>query len=436
MRRLLCLLLCLSVSPTHADTVAAMRVLRDDCLGCHKPGKAKGGLLLTTREKMLAGGDNGPSVVPGKAADSLLYQVVLADGDPHMPPKKQLAPEAMTALKAWIDGGAPWHAAVFDELPRVQPVALAPLPPTYQPVLALALSPDDRRLAVAAGSRVHIHDLSQAERPRLGSLSGHTEAVQSVAWTPDGKTLITGGFRQIRLWDAATFQEQARIEAKLVGPVTALAVSPDQRSLFAADGETGGAGFIHRFDLTTRTLATTWKAHDDSIYALRLAPGGQALASAAADKLAKLWNPADQKLIAFYEGHTNHVLSVAFNQDASQIATAGADREIKVWDVKSREQDVSLGDKKTVFTALAWTPDGKTLAAVTDKGGGALYSELKKHDGAQRSDTAKQVRLAPVTAMLYCVTLTGDGKTVFGGSDDGRVWLWDGTGKQTGSIAP
>ena len=425
-----------SLSAIQADTQVAMRVLRDECLGCHKPGKAKGGLLLTTREKMLIGGDNGTSVVPGKPADSPLYQLVLEEADPHMPPKKQLGKDQIAALQSWIQTGAPWDAAVFDELPKASPVALSPLPAAYQPVLALALSPDEKRLAIAAGSRVHLHDLTQPQNPRIGSLSGHDEAVQSVVWTTDGKTVITGGFRQIKLWDATTLQNQGEIRANFVGNLTALALTTDQRTLFAADGEAGGAGFIHRVDLPEKKILATWKAHDDTIYSLKLSPTGQGLASAAADKLARLWNVADGKLISSYEGHTNHVLSVAFNHDATQLATAGADREIKVWDVKSREQDVTLGDKKTAFTALAWTPDGKALIAVTEKGSGSIYTELKKHDGAQRSDTAKQTKLSSTGNMLYSVAITGDAKKIFAGGDEGKVWLWDGAGKQTGSIAP
>lgn len=431
-------LLTLSIPPAHAaaDTAAALRVLRDECLGCHKPGKAKGGLLLTTREKTLSGGDSGAAMVPGKAEDSLLYQLLLEEGDPHMPPKKQLGAAQVEAVKQWIAAGAPWDAAVFDELPRVSPVALQPLPSQYQPVLALALSPDEKTLAIAAGSRVHLHDLTRPERPRTGSLSGHEETVQSLAWTADGKGLITGGFRQILIWDVATRKNSGRVGEGLVGNITALALTSDQQTLFAADGEPGGAGFLHRISLGSKAVASSWKAHDDTIYSLRLSPDGKMLASAAADKLAKIWNPADGKLISFYEGHTSHVLSVAFNKEASQLATAGADREIKVWDVKSREQDVTLGDKKTAFTALAWTPDGKALVAVTEKGGGAIYSDLKKHDGAQRSDTGKQTRLSGISNMLYSVAVTNDGKTVFAGGDEGKVWLWDAAGKATGSIAP
>lgn len=418
-----------------ADDAAALRILRDECLGCHKPGKAKGGLLLTTREKALAGGDSGPSLVPFKSRESSIFQLLHKTGDPHMPPKKQLADADVAVIGAWVDRGAPWDARVFDELPNVSPVKLAPMPEAYKPVLALGVSPDEKRLAVAVANTLVIHDLTKADRPVLARLAGHPEAIQSLAWSPDGRLVVSGGFRHVRLWDAVAMKEAAVVGDKMIGNITAVAVAADSRTVFAADGLPGNGGFVHRIDLAGRRIVATWKAHEDVIYSLRLSPRGDRLLSAAADKLAKLWTTADNKLAAFFEGHTNHVLAAVFNADASRIATTGADKEIKVWDVKSHEQIIRLGDKKTVYTGLAWTPDGKALIAVNDKGGGSIYTEFKVHTGGERAESAREQRLASVGEMLYCVAVSADGKTIFAGSDQGAVQVWDAAGKSAGQIA-
>lgn len=412
-----------------------MRLLRDECIGCHKPGKAKGGLILNTREKMLKGGNSGEAIIEGKGKESLLVQVLAEDGDPHMPPKKQFNPAQIAALTAWIDAGAKWEPSVFDELPTVKPVALKEMPGSYKPALALSLSPDEKRLAVAQANAVSIYDLSKPERPLDQKLTGHTEAVQSVAWSPDGQWMATGGFRSLKIWDVSTWREVKSLSASLVGNITALAFGADNATLFAADGEPGVSGFIHRVSFVEGKLLGSWKAHEDVIYGLKVSPDGKLLASGAADKLAKIWNSADSKLVSIYEGHTSHVLAVAFNKDATQLATASADKEVKVWDVKSREQDVMLGDKKQVYTSLAWTPDGAALVATTDKGSGSIYRDLVKHDGAQRSDTAKEKKLETINATLYCSAVTKDGKTVFAGSNDGTVHIWNDAGKLTGKIA-
>ncbi len=430
------LLIAFTASALADSALPALRVLRDECIGCHKPGKAKGGLILNTREKMMKGGDTGPSIMEGKGKDSLLVQVLAKDSDPHMPPKKQLPAADVAALEAWINEGARWEAKAFDELPPVKPVALSAMPASYQPVLAMALSPDEHLLAVARANTLCVYDLTKPGHPLDQHLSGHTETVQSVAWSADGKWIATGGFRSLKIWDVSTWREVKSLSSSLVGNITALAFAPDSSNgqLFAADGQPGVSGFIHRIAYQEGKILSTWKAHEDVIYGLRMAPDGKSLASGAADRMAKIWNTADGKLTAIYEGHTNHVLAVAFNKDATQLATASADKEVKVWDVKSREQDVMLGDKKVVYTALAWTPDGAALVTTTDKGGGSIYRELIKHTGDQRSDTAKEKKLDSVNQMLYCVAMTKDGKTIFAGAHDGNVYLWNESGRSSGKI--
>ena len=418
-----------------ADPKPAMRVLRDQCLGCHKPGKAKGGLLLTTREKMMKGGDTEVPVKPGKAADSLLYQSVLADAESHMPPKKNLSALEITALKTWIDSGAVWDATVFDEAPTPKPVKLSAMPASYQPVLVLALSPDEKRLAIARANAVIIVDLTKPERPVLGKLEGHTELVSSVAWSRDGKWLVSGGFQRLFIWDITTLKQARVLEGGLLGCITAVVVDASSAAIFAADGETGGAGFIRKFDLNTGKLLATWKAHEDNVLALRLSPKGDRLLSGSADKLAKLWDSANNKLVSTYEGHTNHVLSVAFNKDATQIATAGADREVKLWNTLSGEQEATLGDKKTPCSTLTWSPDGKTLVALTEKGGGSLYTDFVRHTGGERSEAAKTRKLTSIPETPTSVVITSDSKTIFAGAFDGKVYVWDGaTGKTSGEL--
>lgn len=425
----------LVASAQTADPKPAMRVLRDQCVGCHKPGKAKGGLLLTSHEKMMKGGDTGVPLVAGKAEESLIYQLVLKEGDPHMPPKKELTAAEIAALKTWIDGGAAWDASVFDEAPAPKPVKLTTMPASYQPVLALALSPDEKRLAVARANTAALVDVTKPERPVIGKLEGHTEAINSLAWSPDGKWLVTGGFQKMIVWDAATLQKARELKESLIGNVTAMVVDAANAHVFASDGEAGGAGFIRKYELSTGKLITTWKAHDDNVLALRLSAKGDRLLSGGADRLARLWDPATGKLVAFYEGHTNHVTSVAFNKDATQIATAGADREVKLWNTQSGEQETSLGDKKTAFTAVAWSPDGKTLVALTDKGSGSVYTDFVRHTGGERSERAKERKLTSVSEAVTSVVITGDSKWVYAGTFDGKVHVWEAAGgKVSGEV--
>lgn len=425
------------IRASDGTAAPALRVLRDECIGCHKPGKAKGGLLLTSREKMLLGGDDGPAIEPGKPDKSPLVTLLVSEADPHMPPKKQLPADKIEALRRWVTAGAVWDASVFDELPAVTPIALQSTPSGYRPVLALAVSPDQKVLAVARGVEVVLCDLTKPEHPSLRVIGDTVEPVQSLGWSPDGALLAIGGFRQVRLWDVSAAKVRSVINERFVGQISSLVFTKDQKELFLADGLPGVGGYIHRIDVAEPALLATWKAHDDVIYGLRISAKGDWLASAGADKMARLWSVADGKLLGTYEGHTNHILGVAFDKDATRLATAGADREVKVWDAQSHEQDVSLGDKKTAFTALDWTPDGRVLVAVTERGSGSAYTDLKVHNGEQRSETATERKLVSAGESLNCVALTGDGKTAFAGGQSGKVYIWaTENGKQTGLIEP
>jgi mono/diheme cytochrome c family protein len=83
-------------------------VLAAHCFECHGPKKHRGGLRLDSRAALLAGGDDGPAIVPGHPEKSLLIKAIHYQDDPKMPPKGRLAPEQVAALAAWVKQGAPW----------------------------------------------------------------------------------------------------------------------------------------------------------------------------------------------------------------------------------------------------------------------------------------------------------------------------------------
>ncbi|MFM8357763.1 MAG: c-type cytochrome domain-containing protein, partial [Verrucomicrobiota bacterium] len=85
-----------------AVTRDALGVLRDECLACHNPEKKKGGLVLASREALLRGGSEGPALVPGRPDSSRLLALLAPGADPHMPPKRQLSPAQVRAVRAWI----------------------------------------------------------------------------------------------------------------------------------------------------------------------------------------------------------------------------------------------------------------------------------------------------------------------------------------------
>jgi mono/diheme cytochrome c family protein len=105
-------------------TARVLPLLELRCVSCHGPDKVKGGLRMDSREALLKGGENGPAIVPGKPAESLLLQAVMhSKKDLEMPPKEKLTTNDIAVLEKWITDGAPWpkSAVVSAAAPKAAP---------------------------------------------------------------------------------------------------------------------------------------------------------------------------------------------------------------------------------------------------------------------------------------------------------------------------
>lgn len=418
-----------AVRGAEADThaAAAMTILRAHCFGCHNVEKKRGQLDLTSRDAALKGGENGPALKPGKSSDSPLVKQLLPGADPHMPPKKQLPDKLIATLRGWVDAGAPWDAGVLKLLTReTKSDELKALPAGYTPVLAVALAPGGQRLASARGNQLLIHTLGATNRTLTATLTGARDAIQSVAWSADGRWLAAGEFRRVLLFDAKTLKPFGFLDKPLAGRATALAFTPDGETLAVADSPGGAPGQVHLWKMGDEKPYASWTAHSDSILDLKISANGKLLATGSADKLARVWNLATQKEVAKLEGHTSYVQAVAFGKDDAELATGGADKEIKLWDIASAGRKGSFSNRGSPITALHWTPEGKTLVAVTEDGGATRFTDFKPHTGGEQATAGEERKLGGIGEVLYAVTATTDAKTVFAGCHDGSVYVWEG----------
>ncbi|KAF0178390.1 MAG: WD40 repeat-containing protein [Limisphaerales bacterium] len=410
---------------THA--AAAMTILRAHCFSCHNVEKKRGQLDLTSREAAIKGGETGPALKPGKSSDSPLVKQLLPGSDPHMPPKKQLPDKLIATLRGWVDAGAPWDAGVLKLLTReTKSDELKALPASYTPVLAVSLAPDGKRLASARGNQLLIHTLGSTNRTLTATLTGARDAIQSIAWSADGRWLAAGEFRRVLLFDAKTLQPFGTLDKPLAGRATAVAFTPDGSTLAVADSPGGAAGQVHLWKMGDEKPFASWTAHNDSILDLKISASGKLLATGSADKLARVWNLATQKEVAKLEGHTSYVQAVAFGKDDAVLATGGADKEIKIWDIASSGREGAFSNRSAAVTALHWTTGGTNLLVVAEDGSASTITDLKRHSGEQSSSPGTERKLSAIGEVLYAVTATPDAKTVFAGCHDGSVYVWEG----------
>ncbi len=185
-----------------------------------------------------------------------------------------------------------------------------------------------------------------------------SDPVTSVVFAPDGSKVAAAIGRVVVVFDAATGKELAAL-GDHPGPVNALAITPDGKTLVACGGRAGQFGFVTSWDLATRTRRHDLRGHADAILAAALSSDGATLATGSYDRLVKLWDIAAGREIKTLKEHTDAVHAVAFRRDGARVASGGADRTVKVWDVATGKRLVSLGDSTGEVYAVAFGPLGR-----------------------------------------------------------------------------
>jgi WD40 repeat protein len=200
--------------------------------------------------------------------------------------------------------------------------------------------------------------------------------------------------------------------------VNAVCFSPDGKTLATGGGEPTRAGDIILFDAATGKATQTWKErHADAVLGLDFSPDGKLLASGAADKLAKVTVIATGKQVNLFEGHTHHVMDVAFRADGRVLATAGADGVVLTWDMISGERKKKIEGWTKEVTSLQFI--GATNQIVTSAGDNRV--RVVTDEGAEIRS------IAGLPDYMQASLSTPDGGTIIGGGEDSFLRVWDGT---------
>ena len=232
-------------------------------------------------------------------------------------------------------------------------------------VESVAFSPDGKTLASGSEDQtIKLWDV--ATGGNIATLKGHTGSVEAVAFSPDGKTLASGSSDQtVKLWDVASGKNTITLK-QLGNMINSVAFSPDGRTLAVATGNGNNAAVarVVLWDVASRGKIATLKGHSAAVNSLAFSPDGKTLASGSDDHTVKLWDVTTQKNIATLEGQgqPNSLESVAFSPDGKTLASGSLSSTIAIWDVATRKNTATFGGSGAV-SSVAFSPDGKTLAA-------------------------------------------------------------------------
>jgi dipeptidyl aminopeptidase/acylaminoacyl peptidase len=393
-------------------------VFRQRCNGCHRPGKEKGGVDLTSVALIRKGGKHGPGVVPGDlAAGTLLGEVRGADaampkeGDP-------MTATEVALLERWIREGA------VDDTPPL--------------------------------------------KARVAAVYAAPPVIPALAYSPDGQFLAVAGLREVVLLQATNLVRVARWLGE-IGRAESLAFSPDGSRLAVAGGNAGVDGQIEVWDVKSGQRLHQWRLAHDTLYGVTWSPDGERLACGGADRLVRVIRVADGEEELRFNQHSDWVFGAAFLKDGKRLVSGSRDRSLKLIEVAGgRLLDVVNRDTEPVsvmarhpkedwvafggpearvrmyraepkpdnhdpgkdpnfirefehydggITALAFSADGQRLAIA-----GLPPGEVRVHDVG---NSRRQATLKGHTGAVFALAFAPDGVRLATAGYEGLVRVWD-----------
>jgi WD40 repeat protein len=154
------------------------------------------------------------------------------------------------------------------------------------------------------------------------------------------------------------------------------------------------------------------------VSSVQWSPDGSVLASASADKTIRLWDPVTGATIRVLEGHVGPICSACWSPDGKTLASGSADSTIRLWDAASGKKLRQFSSPKGGVVALAWSPDGSTLAFGTRDGDKAVYL-WDATTGKERR------RLDGCNHPLHVLAWSPDGKLLASSSGYDYIRVWD-----------
>ncbi|KJR40131.1 repeat-containing protein [Candidatus Magnetoovum chiemensis] len=303
--------------------------------------------------------------------------------------------------------------------------------------------------------------MKDAKFGQLPYLKGHSAPVSSVAFTPDGRLLVSASLdNTVRLWNVENKKSLHTYEGH-IGPVRSVAVSSDGSFIASSSSD----NTIILWNIKERSLACTFKMHRGPVESISFSPDGDLLASGGSDAKLILWDIAnknalytfeaqqengsiksvsfspdgkllscadndgviniytieDKTIYASLQGHSGAVYSAVFSADGKYLVSGGWDETIRLWDIESKTLTSVIDTNSGFVKSISFSPDGKLISSgnwddtvkLWDRETGSLVYSYEGHKG-----------------FVECVCFSPDGALIASSGWDNSIRLWDVKGKE------
>mgnify|MGYP001463936543 CR=1 FL=1 len=247
--------------------------------------------------------------------------------------------------------------------------------------------------------------------PQITSIAAHDGGATLLRYSAEGNRIFsTGADATLKIWSANNLSLVRTIPLE-AGPATALAIHGDSALTGHADGH------ITLWDTPTARKRASYRRNEADVWSLAFAGDSMHFLAATHDWKVTLWDASRETApLHVFDGHENAVQALAYAPAGSLVASGGADRTVKLWNLSNLNLVRTYRGARDFITSVAISPDGKLIAAASLDGSFRVWST---------SSRSQRRRFAGHTGAINQIAFAPDSRHLVSAGSDGTVRLWD-----------